>query len=78
MTHGTENEPGWHLLKGKIEKNGNSQLRLIGVVNNAKYAINDAAGGKTYSYRILAQFETEKGTGERLTGRTCTFKFQRH
>ena len=76
-THGKEGEPGWHFLHGKINEDGSARLRLDGIVNNPKYAINDAERGKEYSYRVKAQFEAGSGTGQRLTGRTCDFKFTR-
>ena len=76
-THGKEGEPGWHLLQGKINDDGSATLRLDGVVNNPKYAINDAQRGKEYSYRIKARFEANSGVGQRLTGRVCEFAFTR-
>ena len=56
-THGKEGEPGWHFLHGKINDDGRATLRLDGIVNNPRFAINDAQRGKKYSYRIKAQFE---------------------
>lgn len=76
-THGKEGEPGWHLLHGKINEDGSATLRLDGIVNDPKYAINEAERGKEYSYRIKAQFEPGSGTGQRLTGRVCEFRFTR-
>lgn len=76
-THGKEGEPGWHFLHGKINDDGSATLRLDGIVNNPKYAINDAQRGKEYTYRIKAQFEPGSGMGQRLTGRVCEFKFTR-
>jgi len=76
-THGKEAEPGWHFLHGQIKGDGNATLRLEGVVNNPKYAINDAPKGKQYSYRVKAHFEESSGSGQRLTGRVCEFKFTR-
>lgn len=75
--HGAEGEPGWHLLHGRIRADGSATLRLDGIVNNPRYAINGAERGKRYSYRVKARFEGSSGSGERLTGRTCTFNFKR-
>ena len=75
MTHGKEGEPGWHLLRGKVQSSGEANLRLNGIVNNPKYAINDAPKGKPYSYRVRAHFEDNTGRGQRLTGRDCSFRF---
>ncbi|MEO8310438.1 MAG: hypothetical protein ABI520_04625 [Caldimonas sp.] len=76
-THGKEGEPGWHFLHGRIDKSGSAALRLDGIVNNPKYAINHAQRGKEYSYRIKAQFDEGSGVGQRLTGRACEFRFTR-
>ena len=72
-THGKEGEPGWHHIHGKIDEDGTATLRLDGIVNNPKYAINEAQRGKEYSYRIKAKFEASSGVGQRLTGRLCEF-----
>jgi hypothetical protein len=76
-THGNEGEPGWHFLNGKIKPDGAAALHLDGIVNNPKYAINDAPRGKRYSYRVRAQFTESSGSGQRLTGRACEFTFAR-
>lgn len=76
-THGTEGEPGWHFLHGPISENGEANLRLTGVVNNPDYAINKAHQGKRYTYRVKARFTDTGGSGERVTGRVCTFTFDR-
>lgn len=76
-THGTEGEPGWHFLHGRIDPSGNATLRLDGVVSNPKYAINNAQRGKEYTYRVQAQFDEKSGVGQRLTGRACEFRFSR-
>jgi hypothetical protein len=75
--HGKEGEPGWHLVTGRIAADGSATLQVEGIVNNEKYAINNAQRGKAYKYRVKAQFDGSSGTGERLTGRTCHFTFAR-
>ena len=75
--HGAEGEPGWHLVTGTIGADGAATLRVDGIVNNEKYAINKAQRGKLYSYRVKARFDAKEGLGERLTGRSCTFRFER-
>jgi hypothetical protein len=76
-THGKDGEPGWHFLRGAIKPDGDAVLRLDGIVNNPRYAIHDAPQGKLYSYRVKAHFEAAAGSGQRLTGRVCTFQFTR-
>lgn len=75
--YGTEGEPGWHYLRGPIQPGGEASLRLDGIVNNTRYAINEAPRGKPYSYRVKAQFDEARGTGQRVTGRVCDFQFTR-
>jgi hypothetical protein len=76
-THGKEGEPGWHLLHGRIKPNGDANLRLEGIVNSPKHAINGAQRGKVYSYRVKARFDDRSGAGQRATGRECSFAFSR-
>ena len=76
-THGAEGEPGWHLLSGPIAADGTAALRLEGIVNNPRYAVNNAGRGKPYAYRVRARFDGASGTGERLGKRRCDFRFQR-
>ena len=76
-THGSEGEPGWHLLTGPIAADGNAQLALEGIVNNADYAINGAQRGKPYAYRVRARFGASEGTGSRVGKRKCQFLFHR-
>jgi hypothetical protein len=75
--HGKEGEPGWHLVTGSIAADGSATLHVEGIVNNEKYAINNAQRGKFYKYRVRAQFDRASGSGERLTGRACHFTFAR-
>lgn len=76
-THGRDGEPGWHLLHGPIGADGKAMLRLDGIVNSERHSINDAQRGKPYSYRVRAQFEPTRGTGERMGSRKCDFTFTR-
>jgi hypothetical protein len=76
-TYGKEGEPGWHQLHGKIADDGSAALRLDGIVNNSAHAINNAPRGQEYSYRVKAQFDGNSGTGQRVTGRVCEFRFSR-
>ena len=76
-THGAAGEPGYHLLHGRIDADGTAALRLDGIVNNPRFAINKAQRGKPYSYRVKAHFDATSGEGRRQTGRVCTFRFAR-
>lgn len=76
-THGTEGQPGWHLLTGAIAPDGNASLKLEGIVNNPNYAVNHAFRGKPYAYRVRATFEASRGSGRRIGKRQCDFEFKR-
>ncbi len=75
--HGTEGQPSWHLLAGKISSDGDAELTLQGIVNNPSYAVNNAHRGKPYSYRVRATFEGSGGSGQRIGKRKCSFRFDR-
>jgi hypothetical protein len=74
---GTPGEPGWFELRGTVAPDGTAALRRSGLVSNADYAINQAPRGKAYSFRVNAKFEGSTGTGERMSGRPCQFRFSR-
>ena len=76
-THGTEGEPGWHLVTGSIAPDGRAALALEGIVNNPDYAVGKAFRGKPYGYRVRALFEGSNGSGQRVGKRKCDFRFQR-
>ena len=74
---GTEGEPGWHLLTGRIGADGRAKLKFDGIVNNPAYAVNDAKRGKPYVYFVRAKFEDSRGEGVRIGKRKCDFTFAR-
>ena len=76
-THGVEGQPSWHLLTGEIPPDGKAMLRIEGIVKSADYAVNHAARGKSYAFRVRATFEGDHGRGVRLGKRKCEFDFRR-
>lgn len=76
-THGQEGEPSWHLLTGRIAPDGTADLKFDGIVKNPDYAIKNAQRGKPYTYRVRATFDASSGTGARVGGRKCFFRFER-
>lgn len=75
--HGTEGQPGWHLVQGVIAEDGTSTLKLDGIVKSTNHSVNRPPKGKPYSYRIKAQFEPTSGTGQRIGKRKCDYTFKR-
>ena len=49
----------------------------VGIVKSADYAVNHAARGKSYAFRVRATFEGDHGSGVRLGKRKCEFDFRR-
>jgi hypothetical protein len=78
---GTPGEPGYLLIEGKIEEDGDAKLSASGIVASRQYARGVLAHkGEEYSYEIKAHFTEATGTGKRNTGlgivgRPCTFDF---
>jgi hypothetical protein len=75
--YGKEGEPGWQFLHGKISPDGTATLTLDGIVNSPEHAIGRSSKGKPFSYKVRARFEQSSGTGQRLSGRVCEFRFAR-
>ena len=75
--YGKEGEPGWQFLHGEISPDGSATLTLDGIVDNPEYAIGKSPKGKPFSYKVRARFEHSSGTGQRMSGRACEFRFAR-
>jgi hypothetical protein len=73
--YGTIGHAGYHLLTGTIAPGGRADLKLEGIVSSPGHAINNAYRGKSYSYKVRADFEPTKGTGRRIGKRKCDFAF---
>ena len=79
--HGTEGQPGYLLIEGKIADDGSAKLSANGLVASRKYATGIfTTQGADYSYNIKATFNDTTGSGVRdkglgIVGRPCTFDF---
>jgi len=76
-SYGKPGQAGWSLLSGTIAPDGNANLKVDGIVGNQSRAANNAQRGKTYTYRVRAQFEASKGSGQRVGTRKCELTFVR-
>ena len=80
---GTGGEPGYFLLEGKVNGDGNAKLTGNGIVKDRKYAKGVfVRKGSEYTWDVKAQFKDADGTGLRneglgIVGRPCTFEFTR-
>jgi len=66
--------PGWLLLQGPIQPDGNATLDAQGLTDDPKYS-NGLVHGTPYAYRVAARFEADHGAGRRLETRACDLHF---
>jgi hypothetical protein len=80
---GTNGQPAYLAIDGKIAKDGNAKLTASGVTAGSKYTHGPIkTEGQDYSYEVKAQFTATEGKGERSTGlgivgRPCHFTFEK-
>jgi len=70
-------EPGWLLLEGRIEADGQARLTAKGLVGAAPMAVGQRPKGTDYGYHVAATFEATRGSGARIEGRPCDLVFVR-
>lgn len=76
--HGTEGEPSSLLVDGKISDNGTGDLYATGRTGSKEFVPGrDTPRGTEYSYSIEAHFKGDGGTGKRIEGRPCSYKFEK-
>ena len=73
--YGNEGEPGSMTLSGPILADGSGLLQAKGITGNPENSMKGEARGTPYSWQLKAQFEGEKGTGQRVRGRRCEAEF---
>lgn len=74
--HGTEGQPGSLVIDGTIAPDGKASLYAKGRTGSKEYVPGrDTPRGTEYGYNIEAQFEGASGSGKRVEGRPCSFKF---
>lgn len=74
--HGTEGQPGSLMIDGTIAPDGKASLYAKGRTGSKEYVPGrDTPRGTEYGYNIDAHFEGAMGSGKRVEGRPCTFKF---
>lgn len=71
-------EPGWLVLDGRIEPDGQAKLYAKGLVGAAPFAVGQRPKGTDYGYHVIARFEDKRGSGTRVEGRPCDLEFIRH
>ena len=75
---GTEGQPSSLLIEGKIDADGAAKLYATGRTGSKEYVPGrDTPRGTEYNYNIKAQFKGTTGTGTRVEGRPCSFRFEK-
>jgi hypothetical protein len=73
---GSEGAPGYLRIDGKITPQGVGHIYARGRAGKDEIvAGREVQAGSEYSYYIRAQFERAIGSGNRVEGRACEFKF---
>ncbi|HLH96708.1 MAG TPA: hypothetical protein VKW08_16465 [Xanthobacteraceae bacterium] len=75
--YGTPGKPASATVEGLIENNGSGTLHVVGIAGDSKYNINNVPRGSPIDYQVSVRFEAARGSGERLSGRTCHYTFLR-
>jgi len=76
--HGTEGEPSSLRIEGKISADGIGKLYATGHTGSKEFVPGrDTPRGTEYSYDIDAHFRDDAGTGTRIEGRPCSFRFEK-
>ena len=74
--HGTEGQPGSLVIDGTIAPDGKASLYAKGRTGSKEFVPGrDTPRGTEYGYNIDAHFEGATGSGTRVEGRPCSFKF---
>jgi len=74
---GTDGQPGWLTLDGKIHPDGVADLYADGLVGAAAFAVGNASKGTPYSYHATGKLAGSSGSGKRIEGRPCTIDFEK-
>ncbi|HEY5106568.1 MAG TPA: hypothetical protein VII73_07330 [Caulobacteraceae bacterium] len=70
-------EPGWLVLDGRIEPDGQAKLYAKGLVGASATAVGQQPKGTDYGYHVTAHFNESHGSGARVEGRPCDLDFAR-
>ncbi|SFQ20686.1 Uncharacterized protein, contains caspase domain [Bradyrhizobium sp. Ghvi] len=63
--------------QGTLDEDGSGTLQVTGFAGNPKYNLKNAVAGTPISHQVSVRFEGSHGTGERQSGRTCHYTFDR-
>jgi hypothetical protein len=75
---GTEGRPSSLLIEGKIDPDGTAKLYATGRTGSKEFVPGrDTPRGTEYNYNIDAHFKGATGTGTRVEGRPCSFRFEK-
>ncbi len=72
---GVEGTPGWLLLQGNIQADGNAALNAKGLTADPRLSVKSVQKGTPYAYQVTARFDGARGAGRRLQLRPCVLTF---
>jgi hypothetical protein len=76
--HGSNGEPGYLQINGKIDPEGAGKLYAMGRTGSKDFVPGrDTPRGTDYGYHIEAHFDALKGNGTRVEGRPCSLEFEK-
>jgi len=75
--HGAVGHGGWISLEGTIQPDGAAKFDAHGITGQSRFAINHAAPGTEFHHLVNARFDGNRGAGQWVTTRVCTFDFTR-
>jgi len=75
--YGTAGQPASIQIDGAIAPDGKASLFAKGHTGAKQYVVGDMPVGAQFRYNIDAHFEASTGTGTRIEGRPCSYKFAR-
>jgi hypothetical protein len=75
---GADDAPGFLRIDGKVTPAGVGHIYANGRTGAAEsVAGRDIPAGSEYKYYVQAKFEGKAGSGNRVEGRACAFKFEK-
>jgi hypothetical protein len=78
VLHGQYGAPGTagsFSLDGKIQSDGSASMDVKGRTGEAFRSVGRVPPNSPYGYGVTAHFEGSQGTGSRVGGRVCRFRF---
>ena len=73
--HGTDGQPGWMMLDGRIGTDGAADLTARGLTGQSAYSLDHTERGVPWEHPVKARFEGGRGDGHWMAPRACEVTF---